>query len=151
MSSSKLNDIFRSMKARCYNPNRKDFKHYGAKGVTVCFEWLNAETIHYCKGSSSKGWKAFKEWALSHGYKEGLTLDRIDVNKGYSPDNCRWVSMKVQNNNRGNNHLITYKGQTKTLQQWADELKLHKNTLKGRLNRGWSIEKAFTSTSSRMP
>ena len=121
----RLNYLYQNMKLRC---NRTTYKQ---KGITICKEWL--EDFH-----------AFKSWALQNGYKDDLTLDRIDNNKGYYPENCRWVTMKVQNNNKSNNRLITYKGQTKTLTQWSEELGIKKTTLHNRLNYyGWSIEKAL--------
>lgn len=132
--ASRLSRIFKGMKDRCYNIKAKDYKYYGARGIRVCPEWKVPR----------KGYELFKSWALLHGYTDELTLDRIDNSKDYSPENCRWVTMKTQNNNRRSNRLITYRGQTKTLVQWSERLGIHKNALKGRLNRGWSVEKAFS-------
>ena len=81
---------------------------------------------------------------MTNGYRKGLTIDRIDNSKGYSPDNCRWVTIKEQSNNRRSNRNITYKGQTRTLTQWSEELGMNFFTLRDRLDNGWSIEKAFT-------
>lgn len=141
---SRLNKTFRDMKARCYNPKNKEYKNYGARGITVCDEWLNAERVPE-KDNATKGYLLFKEWALSNGYADNLTIDRIDVNKGYSPDNCRWVDVKTQMNNRRCNHYITYKGRTQTLMQWCEELNLNYDRTKARLNiLHWTVEKAFT-------
>ena len=75
------------MKTRCYNPNSNNYKYWGARGITICNEWRDS-------------FEKFMEWALANGYEDDLTIDRIDVNGNYEPQNCRWVTMTVQNNNR---------------------------------------------------
>lgn len=142
---SRLWRIYSNMKNRCYNPKAPNYSYYGGRGINVCEEWLNSERITIGKyiHNQSKGWLSFQEWALKNGYAEDLTLDRIDTNNGYSPENCRWVSMKVQMNNTRNNHYITYKGKTQTIKQWCEELNLNYSTTKGRFRRGLSIEIAF--------
>lgn len=142
---TRLNNIYQLMKQRCYNPNNPRYKDYGGRNIIVCDEWVDTEIIHLGRqGRLSKGWLAFKEWAISNGYKDNLTLDRIDNNKGYCPENCRWVSMQVQINNTRQNHNITYKGDTKTLRQWADVLGISYSTLRSRLNRDkMSVEEAL--------
>lgn len=132
---NRLNEIFKGMKMRCYSPNRHDYKYYGGRGVTICNEWFTP--------GSWKGWLKFKDWALSHGYQDGLTIDRIDINMGYSPDNCRWVTMKVQNNNKTNNHFVTYNGKTQSISDWCMELGLPCNVIRERFIRGWSVDRAF--------
>lgn len=147
-SHSKLNNIYRNMKQRCYDTNNPNYKKYGKKGITICLEWLDKTVLHYegNKGKTSKGFLAFKKWALSNGYTDSLTIDRIDSTKGYNPDNCRWVTQKVQQNNRTNNHLVTYKGRTQTLTQWCAELGISYDKTKARLIKcKWSVEKAFES------
>lgn len=120
------------MRKRCNDKNDPKNYRYGGRGITVCSEWENS-------------YLAFKQWAMSHGYSDELTLDRIDNDKGYSPDNCRWVNSKIQNNNRSDNILITYMGKTQSLHAWTDELNLPYHAVWQRINRcGWSIEKAFT-------
>ena len=127
--------IYYDIKMRCYNPNNDRYNHYGGRGITVCDEWQ--EFI------------PFYDWAMANGYKDDLTIDRIDNDKGYSPDNCRWITNKEQQNNKRNNHLITYNGKTQTLQQWADEKNIKFNTIIGRLDRGYSIEEALTKPIKR--
>lgn len=146
MEKSKLHIHYRAMKYRCNNPHYHSYKHYGGRGIKVCDEWSNEEKV--CIGkyihNQSKGWLAFKEWALSNGYKEGLTLDRIDNNGNYEPSNCRWVSMKYQSNNRRCNFVLLYKGERKTLKQWSELLGINYTTLYSRLKRSkWSVERAF--------
>lgn len=139
---SRLSNIFHNMKKRCYCSNSKDFYNYGARGITICKEWLNNEKSSL--GNCSIGFLAFQEWALNNGYKEDLTLDRIDVNKGYSPDNCQWVTKRVQSNNRRNNFYIEYNGKMQSVSDWCRELKLNYEKIYRRLHdSGWSIQKAF--------
>lgn len=83
----RLYKIWIGLRARCNNPNDKDFDKYGARGIKVCEEWQNTP-------------KEFIEWALNNGYADDLSIDRIDVNKGYSPDNCRWANAVTQMRNR---------------------------------------------------
>lgn len=85
--SSRLYRIWGGMKTRCYNPNHRAYAHYGGRGITICVEWLH-------------DFAAFRDWALSNGYREGLSIDRVDNDKGYSPDNCRWITQTEQNKNR---------------------------------------------------
>lgn len=143
---SRLNVIYWDMKTRCYDCNLKHYKNYGGRGITVCNEWLDPEIINSGAngGRYTKGWLNFKEWAISHGYKDDLSIDRIDNSKGYSPENCRWISVKKQSNNRRSNRLITYKGKTQTLSEWCDEFKVDYDTVIARLNKyHWSIAKAL--------
>lgn len=144
MTKSRLNKLYRTMKQRCCNSKRPDYKYYGGRGITICSEWLNSENACTGVGYSSKGWLAFKKWALENGYADNLTIDRIDTNKGYSPENCRWVSMKVQCNNTRQNQTITYRGKTQTLMQWCEELNLIYNRTRKRIfNYHWDVQKAF--------
>ena len=141
---NKLNGVYHGMIRRCYNPNQRSFKDYGERGIKVCDEWLNPEKVNVKTAHLTKGWISFEKWALTHGYKEGLSIDRIDNNKGYSPENCRWVDKKVQSNNRSYCRLITYKGKTQNLKQWCEELGLnYKNMYKRIFQEKWSIERAF--------
>ena len=127
----KLHDIFRHMKSRCYDPKNNRYDRYGGRGIKICDEWLNDV-------------ESFCVWALSNGYKDGLTIDRIDVNSDYCPQNCRWVTQQEQSLNTTRNVYISYKGKTKTLKEWANELGIKNTTLHNRIKYyGWSIEKAF--------
>ena len=95
---TKLYRTWCAMKERCYNKHNKSYKSYGKKGIRVCEEWQN-------------NFASFKEWALSNGYVEGLTIDRIDFNKEYSPNNCRWVDIKTQNRNYSRNIFLEFNGE----------------------------------------
>ena len=127
---SRIGSIWHNMKTRCNNPNYDKYKFYGEKGITVCDEW-------------TKSYEIFKEWAVKNGYEENLTLDRIDNKKGYSPDNCRWVSQKEQANNRTSNIFIEYNGKTLTIAELAEKTDIKYETLRRRIRRGWSIEQAL--------
>lgn len=131
MSKSSLYNIWNGMKFRCYNNNSESYKYYGARGIGVCDEWKdNPEN--------------FMNWSIENGYEEGLTIDRIDVNKDYSPDNCRWISKGEQAKNRRMNYSIEYNGETKTLQEWCNELNLNYKRVHNRMVKlGWSFEKAI--------
>lgn len=128
--ATRLYMIWDCMKSRCNNSRDTGYKNYGGRGIRVCREWGD--------------YLIFKKWALENGYDEKLTLDRIDVNGDYTPANCRWVNEKVQGRNRRNNHLVTYKGETKTLVEWAEILGMNYHTLKHRINSyGYTVEEAF--------
>lgn len=130
LSNTRLHRIWRSIKDRCYNPNNKDYKHYGGRGITVCDEWKN-------------DFMSFYKWALNTGYGEKLTIDRIDVNGGYLPENCQWVSMIEQSNNRRNNKVITFRGESFTIAQWSRKTGVKYGDIQNRLNYGYSFEEAI--------
>lgn len=131
-TKNRLYRIWTNMKSRCYNPKASRYEHYGGKGVTVCPEWLN-------------DFQAFYDWAMSHGYSDELSIDRIDVNGNYEPGNCRWEPPKGQSNNLSVNRKITFNGMTKTLAEWAAVTGINRRTISARLDvRGWSVEKALT-------
>ena len=137
MEGTRLYRIYCGMISRCYRPSQKNFPRYGGRGIKVCDEWLN-------------GFEAFCKWAMLNGYSDNLTLDRIDNDKNYCPENCRWTTRKEQQNNKRNNRLITYNGKTKTMQQWADELGMDSRTIYNRINcLHWSIEKALSTPVKR--
>lgn len=122
------------MKNRCYNPENQFYKDYGARGIAVCDEWLDKKDGH----------SNFQKWALSNGWTEFMSIDRIDNNKGYSPDNCRWATPKEQANNRRNNHYVTIKGVTKTAQEWADEIGISQRAFLYRIEAGWKDEDCWS-------
>lgn len=128
---TRLYRIWNGMKDRCTNPNASGYALYGGRGIKVCDEW-------------SKSFKSFYDWALKSGYQENLTIDRIDVNGNYEPDNCRWATYKEQGNNKRSNRYITVNGETHTVSEWADSLSMKYNTLDERIRKGWSEEEAVS-------
>ena len=130
--NKRLSSIYHNIKTRCYNPNYDKYEYYGGKGIKMCDEWRTSFYV-------------FEEWALNNGYSDDLTIDRVDINGDYTPDNCRWVSRKVQANNRSSNRLIEHNGQIKTLQEWSDLSGINIKTFSERLDAGWTIDKAMTT------
>lgn len=118
------------MKKRCYNKNNQDYKDYGGRGITICDEWL-------------KDYTSFKKWAYANGFKENLSIDRIDVNGNYEPSNCRWVDSDIQSKNKRNNVFLEKNGEVKILQEWAGELGISKTTLKRQVLKGIKVGKDF--------
>jgi hypothetical protein len=132
-TETKLYAVWITMIQRCEKPtSEKSRKNYKDRGITVYPEWHSFE--------------AFRDWAFTNGYSEGLSIDRMDNNRGYYPDNCRWVNNKTQTNNKCNNVNITFDGITQTIAQWADSLGMAYNVLHNRLKYlGWSVEKSLTT------
>lgn len=123
--------IWRAMMSRCYKTHSYGYKWYGAKGIRVCEEWHEFEN--------------FKDWALNNNYKDDLTIERIDNNEDYKPENCKWADWETQANHTSSNKLITYNNKTQSLSLWVKELGLDYYRTKARINScGWSIEDAFT-------
>ena len=125
-----LYKVLLSMRQRCSNPKAIEYKHYGGKGIKVCDEW----------NKIPGGYDAFYEWAMSNGYKKGLSIDRIDNNGNYEPANCRWATYKEQANNTSQNHFLTYDGKTLTIAQWAEKTGINYETISARVRNGWNIE-----------
>lgn len=121
------------MKYRCYDVNANHYQDYGGRRIRICDEWKN-------------DFSAFQSWAISSGYKDGLSIDRIDVNGNYEPNNCRWVSLKQQQKNKRNVKLFTYKGETHNIAEWAELLGIKYGTLWKRLKKGMSFEDAISVT-----
>lgn len=132
MTNTRLYNIWCTMKARCTNPNSNKYGRYGGRGIKVCSEWLS-------------DFKAFYDWAMANDYSEELSIDRIDYNGDYNPENCRWVTAKEQANNTSNNVLLTYNEQIHTISEWAEMCGLTYSALYHRLGRGWPLEKALST------
>lgn len=127
---SRLYKIWVGIENRCACQSSIEYKNYGGRGIKRCDEWNDYPT--------------FKRWALEHGYNDGLTIERIDVNGDYCPDNCCWIPLEEQALNKTNTHWITYNGVTKPLKAWCDELGYSVATISSRLKRGWSPECALS-------
>ena len=128
---TRLYRVWAAMKNRCFNPNMKFYHDYGGRGITVCDEWLE--------------YIPFKEWALANGYEEGLTIDRIDVNGNYCPENCHWVPMSEQHYNKRDTVYVEYNGKRYTIADIAEITGLKKRTIRGRIQRGWTPEQIFST------
>ena len=126
---TKLYKTYYAMIKRCENKNYKQYKDYGGRGIKICEEWKN-------------DFQSFYDWAVTNGYKDGLTLDRIDVNGDYKPDNCRWVTHLEQNLNKRNNILLTYNNKTQTLKEWSreDDVHITYGAMLRRYHSGWTTE-----------
>ena len=122
-SKDKLYRVWNGMKQRCYNANDDFYYCYGAKGITLCEEWKNS-------------FQNFYDWAISHGYDEKLSIDRIDVNGNYCPENCRWVNWKVQENNKRTSVKIDYHCELYTMSELADMFGVKLSRIKGARRRG---------------
>jgi hypothetical protein len=135
-SRDRLYQTWFKMIERCYNPNRKEYKYYGARGIQVCNEWKDDEN----------GLDNFYKWANENGYTDDLSIDRIDVNGNYEPSNCRWATIKEQANNKRNNVFVTINEETKTLSQWAEAVGLSSSLLYSRYRSGMRGEELLSST-----
>lgn len=121
-----------NLKNRCSNSNHPRYKDYGGRGISVCDEWRY-------------NFQAFYDWAMSHGYRENLTLDRINNDGNYEPSNCRWTTVMEQNNNTRRCHYIEYRGEKHSLSEWSRILNIPRATLSSRINvYNYPIEQAFT-------
>lgn len=130
-SDTKLYLVWREMITRTENQNAERYGIYGGRGISICGEWHNDFQLFY-------------DWAIQNGYKEGLTIDRIDVNGNYEPDNCRWITPYEQSRNLRKNVRITYSGKTMILKDWAKEIGIDYHTLWQRIRKsGWTVEEAF--------
>lgn len=136
MSKGRLYSIWISMKKRCYNPNSEDYKYYGGRGIKICKEW-------------KLDFMNFYTWANLNGYKDNLTIDRIDSNGDYCPENCQWIT-KSENSRKAHNRYITFMDKTMNLVEWTNYTGLPENVIQQRLNKyGWSVENALTTKAKK--
>ena len=119
----RLYHLWINMKQRCYNPKNQNYRNYGGRGIIVCSDWLGWGV----------GYKNFEKWAYNNGYKNNLTIDRIDVNGNYEPSNCRWIEKKEQNLNKRNTYYVDFNGTKITLKELSDKLGINYFTLHNRL------------------
>jgi hypothetical protein len=115
-NNQRIGKIFCDMKSRCYNTSDKTYRYYGAKGIKICQEWLNNP-------------KEFEKWSMQNGYTDNLTIDRVNSNKDYCPENCRWITLKDNAKYKSTTHLITVNGITHTGREWSNVLGLGANTI----------------------
>lgn len=123
--------VWAGMKARCQNPRGDSYHRYGGRGITVCEEWQEYEPFH--------------AWAIANGYRRGLSLDRIDNDGPYAPENCRWATSRQQAFNTSRNRYLAHEGRRQTVREWANELGMRPTTLLMRLRIGWPVERALTT------
>lgn len=129
---SKLYNVYYAMRARCYNKNTKSYQVYGERGIKLCDDWLGKD-----------GFLKFYNWAISNGYKDGMTIERIDCNGNYSPENCCWISKAEQSRNLRTNVLIDYSGETHPMAEWAEILNVnYKKLQRGIKYYGFTFEQA---------
>lgn len=133
---TKLYRVWCSMKERCYNKHNKSYKNYGAKGIFVCEDWKNS-------------FANFEKWAKNNGYKEFLTIDRINNNNGYCPENCRWVTTKQQNRNYSRNHKVDFNGEKYCIIELSEMFNIKYGTLVYRINAGYTINEALKRGDNR--
>lgn len=129
-SKTLLYHKWKGMRERCYDKNSKPFKNYGGRGISICDEWKN-------------DFAAFRDWAIENGYEEGLSIDRIDVNGNYCPENCRWITLEEQQRNKRNVKPITWNGETHLLPEWAEITGIKYGTLWKRLHEGKPLDEVF--------
>ena len=127
---TRLYRIWANIKTRCFNCNDPHYARWGALGITMCEEWKN-------------DFKTFYDWAMNNGYSDELTIDRIDNSGNYEPNNCRWVTIKEQNQNKRNVILLTYNGLTMSCGAWAKKLGTGHDTIRQRYHKGWPVEQCL--------
>ena len=128
-SHTKLYKIWAAMKQRCRNPNNKRYADYGGRGIDLCDRWMD--------------YPEFAEWARQNGYKAGVDIDRRDNGRGYSPENCRFVTRTQNCRNKRDNVFLEFRGDRKTIAEWAEVAMLPQKLIQGRKRRGWSDEETL--------
>ena len=132
-NKGRIRYVYYDMLRRCYKVTDTHYNSYGGRGILVCEEWRNDCCTFY-------------KWAKEHGYEAGLQLDRIDNDKGYSPENCRWVTPRENSLNKRNTRKVTFNGETKALSEWAKVTGISYQVLADRIYRyGWTVERALTT------
>lgn len=132
-SGTRLYRIYNNMLTRCFTQKSKDYRLYGGKGIKVCAEWLG-----------DNGFVNFRNWSLQNGYDDTLTIDRINSNGNYEPQNCRWTTNKVQMNNTCRNRYIEFQGERHTVTEWSEITGLSLETILSRLRYKWTIKDTLT-------
>lgn len=136
MSHTHIYQVWCSMKGRCLRSSSKDYPYYGGRGITVCDEW--------------KCFDAFYEWAMEAGYKDGLSIERVNVNDGYHPANCTWIRVEKQSENRRNTLKAEYNGEIKRVKEWSRLLGLNYNTVRAYIRQGKNMESIVDSLSRKV-
>lgn len=126
----RLYRVWSTIKDRCYNMNSKDYNNYGGRGIKMYDDWRNDFQVFY-------------EWAMSNGYDDNLTIDRIDNNGNYEPNNCRWFTITQQNRNKRTCKYYTIGGETRCLSEWCEIYNVRYSKVWQRVKHGWSIEEAL--------
>lgn len=135
-SRSRLYHIWQGMKGRCLNSENRDYPKYGGRGIKVFEEWR-------------KSFETFRDWAIANGYRSDLSIDRIDVNGDYCPQNCRWATANEQCNNRRKTIFLLYGGRKQSLSEWSHETGIKYVTLRKRFEKGWPTEKILSKGACR--
>lgn len=136
-SKDRIYNIWCDMKRRCRNPKNKRYNRYGGRGIDICSEW--------------ESFPSFYDWAMTTGYSDQLSIERIDIDKNYTPENCKWIPMSLQQRNTSRSRWITANGETHTLVEWSEITGISADVIKDRLIKlGWSEQEAVTIPVMRM-
>ena len=136
LSDHRIYSVWEGMNQRCYNKNNRQYHRYGGRGITICDEWKNDS-------------RAFIEWAYANGYddkapQKACEIDRIDNDKGYSPENCRWVDNKTNSRNMSRCHIVEYRGEKRHWLEWCEILNISKKGVEHCIERyGFTYPEAF--------